>query len=72
MKSKTKEAILRNVKDLENCPIGKELVLLFGNEDYTGIFQGIEDEEIILQSTTSENRIGLPFNRLTSYLERIK
>ena len=72
MKAKTKEAFVRNAEDLENCEIGKEVILLFGNEDYTGLFQGIEDEEIILQSTSSEDRIGLPFNRLTGYLERIK
>lgn len=72
MKTKEKKAYVRKAEDLENCEIGKEVILLFNNnEQFGGLFQGIDGEEIILQSLTSEDRIGLPFNRLKGYLESI-
>ena len=71
MKSETKEALLKNPTDLEDCVEGKEVVLLFDNgEEYTGIFEGFDgDDTIMLKSKESEQRIGLPYNRLKVYLE---
>ena len=72
MKTKEKKAYVRKAKDLENCEIGKEVILLFDNsEQYGGFFQGISGDEIILQALENTHRIGLPINRLKGYLERI-
>lgn len=72
--AKTKEAILKNPADLKNCPVDNEVILVFDSgEDYTGIFKGIDESgEIILKSLESPQQIGLPFNRLDSYWQRIK
>ncbi|MFA5433162.1 MAG: hypothetical protein WC319_09925 [Candidatus Paceibacterota bacterium] len=71
--TKTKQAYLRDAKEIENLEEGKEVVLLFANgEEYTGIFKGLDDEEIILKALESESMIGLPLNMLNGYLERFK
>jgi len=70
---KTKQGLLKEPKDLQNCPDGNEVNLFFGNGDeYCGLYRGLDGNEIILQSTESTNRIGLPFNKLTGYLQRTK
>lgn len=71
--AKTKKGFIKEPKDLQNCPIGNEVNLVFSNGDeYCGLYRGMDGDDIILQSTTSTDRIGLPFNRLTAYLQRIK
>ncbi len=70
---KTKTGYIKEPKDLQNCPDGNEVHLMFDNGDeYEGLYRGMDDDQIILQSTTSTERIELPFNRLHSYLQRIK
>ena len=71
--TKTKQAYLRDAKEIENLEEGKEVVLLFANgEEHTGVFKGLDDEEIILKALESESMIGLPLNMLNGYLERFK
>jgi len=71
--AKTKQGLLKEPKDLQDCPIGNEVNLFFNNGDeYCGLYKGMDDNEIMIQSTTSTSQIGLPFNRLTGYLQRIK
>ena len=71
--SKTKQAHLRNAEEIETLKEGKEVVLLFINgEEYTGIFKGLDDEQIILKALDCETMIGLPLNMLKGYLERFK
>ena len=71
--SKTKQAYLRDAEEIENLEEGKEVVLIFGNGgEYTGIFKGLDDEQIILKALDSERMIGLPLNMLKGYLERFK
>lgn len=70
---KTKQGLIKEPNDLQDCPDGNEVQLFFDNGDeYCGLLRGISGEEIIIQSTTSTDRIGLPLNRLKSYLQRIK
>ena len=71
--SKTKQAYLRDAEEIENLEEGKEVVLMFDNGDeYTGIFKGLDDEQIILKALESDSMIGLPLSRLKGYLERFK
>lgn len=65
------EATLKNAGELFNCEEGKEITLLFTNgESYTGKFMGFDDDDtIMLKSSTSNNMIGLPFNKLKNYTE---
>lgn len=71
--AKSKQAYLRNANEIENLEEGKEVILFFANgEQYTGIFKGLIDEQIILKSLKSDTRIGLPLNMLELFLERFK
>ncbi len=71
--AKSKQAYLRNANEIENLEEGKEVVLIFTNgEQYTGIFKGLADEQIILKALKSDAMIGLPLNMLDGYLERFK
>ena len=71
--AKTKQAYLRDAEEIENLEEGKEVVLLFVNgEEYTGIYKGLDDDQIILKSLDSDSMIGLPLNMLKGYLERFK
>lgn len=56
--------------ELEEAPEGIHVVLTFVNSDqYEGIYKGMDDDNIILESLSGDNRIGLPFNRLFHYHE---
>jgi len=71
-KSKTKTAIRKKPEELYECEKGKEIILVFDyGEVYSGFFQELNDDEIILKSTESEDMIGLPYNRLRGFLERL-
>lgn len=57
--AKTKQAYIRDAKKIETLEKGKEVVLIFANGDqYTGIFSGLADEQIILGALKSDARIG--------------
>ena len=71
---KKKEQItgtFKEASEIESCPIGKKVMLLFGErENYTGVFKGIDgDSTIMLQSMLSLNTIGLPLDRLSSFFQ---
>ena len=71
--AKQKQALIKDASDLKNCEEGKEVVLMFDSgQEYTGIFKGFDGDDIMLKSLDSSNMIGLPYNRLKGYLERIK
>jgi hypothetical protein len=66
-----KRGILREKTDIKDLEEGKEVSLTFDNgTEYVGIFKGIDGDEILLKSTISSHIIGLPLNRLESYIER--
>ena len=72
MKTKSKTAVRKKPEELYECEKGKEVILVFNSgEVYTGIFQELDNDEIILKSTESEDMIGLPYNRLRGFLERL-
>lgn len=72
-KSKTKQAHVRDAEQIYELQEGKEVVLVFKNgEDYTGIFKGLDDDQIMLKALESNSIIGLPVSQLEYYLERFK
>lgn len=71
--AKTKQAFIKDVSDLEDCKKGTEIHLFFDSGDeYAGIFQELNNDEIIIKAVDGDDRIGLPFDQLVSYWERIK
>lgn len=71
--SEIKQAYLRSAEKIYDLEEGKEVVLHFRTGDeYTGIFQGIHDDQIILKSLESDDAIGLPPELLKGYLEVIE
>jgi len=69
---KEKQALLKNASDLRDCEEGKEVVLIYGpGNEFTGIFIRLDGNDIIIKSTTSDHRIGLPYESLKGYLESI-
>ena len=63
---------LKDKNQLEDCENGKRVMLNFLNgETYIGFFKGIDEEEIILQSISKKNTVGLPFNLLKDYAEEV-
>lgn len=67
----------RQAPELTDCRQDTEVALVFDNrEHYQGIFRGFDgdDEEIVLQATGSESKIGLPFGRLYAWcvVEEVK
>lgn len=72
MGTKSKKAVLKRADELQECETGKEVILVFDSgEEYTGIFQELSDDEIILKSTESDAIIGLPYNRVKCFFKRI-
>jgi hypothetical protein len=66
------ETTMKKAIELETCKEGKTVILIFRNkEDYTGKFKRFDGNKIILQSITTNNIIGLPFDKLDYYLEKI-
>lgn len=63
---------LKETQELNNCEIGKKVVLQhFMGDKLGGIFKGIEAGQIILESVTKKNTFGFPFNLLGKYAEAI-
>lgn len=65
------EMILKDRNDLEDLEDGHLIVIHLKNgQQYTGIFDGISDDQVILQSTEStDRRIGLQIWWIRDYLE---
>lgn len=69
---RTIEMELKSPHEIEDCEIGKTVMLNLRNgETYTGIFKGMDgDEDIILGSLDRGNTIGLKVNWVKDYLEQ--
>jgi hypothetical protein len=58
--------------EIEECEEGKFVSLHFKNgEEYNGIFRGMDEDDIVLGSVSSCQRIGLPLHLLETYYEEI-
>lgn len=64
---------LKENYEIEDCEEGKVIVLnLCNGETYTGIFKGIDGQDIIIESLNSQNTIGLRASFINDYFEEIK
>jgi len=58
--------------EIENCEEGKAVVLKLKNGDtYTGIFRGMDDEDILLGSLKYNSTIGVNLSSIENYFEQI-
>lgn len=58
--------------ELEDCEIGKVIILnLCNGETYTGIFKGMDGDDVMIGSLSGKNIIGLSTSVVESYLEQI-
>ncbi len=71
--TKIKEFIYRKKENIHNVKKETEIILIFDNgEEFTGIYQGLNNEQILLKSSSSDYTIGLPLYRLVEFWERTK
>ncbi len=70
--NRTVEMMLKHPNEINDCQEGKAVVLNLRNGDqYTGIYQGIdEDDEIMLGSASSKNGIGIKWRAIENYFEQ--
>lgn len=67
---KSRQFEAKDASDINECEQGKAVLLLFQNKKtFEGIFMGIDDDNIVLQSTKGDNCIGLPVCFLKGYFE---
>ena len=68
---KTIEMMLKSASEIDDCEEGKAIILnLRSGEAYTGIFKGMDDEEIMLGSLSEKNTIGLKVSWVRDYYEQ--
>lgn len=59
--------------EIEECEIDKVIMLnLCNGETYTGIFKGMDGDDLMLGSLSSGNIIGLSTSVINDYFEEIK
>lgn len=61
-------AEFKTPSDLSEDLIGSRVFLIFKNgSDFEGIYRGMDDEDIMLESISGKNQIGLPFWKLNHF-----
>lgn len=69
---KTIEMLLKSPIEIDDCEVGKIIVLnLRSGETYTGIFKGMDDEYIMLGSLTMQVTIELKALWVRDYFEQV-
>ncbi len=64
--------ILRKKEELPNMDKDTRVNLVFNNrQQFYGLYQEMDDNNIMLKSERSENQIGLPFKELKFFIETI-
>lgn len=70
---KTIEMLLKDPHDIEECPEGSVVILnLTNDEQHTGIFKGMSDDDIKLGSLDGKHTLGYKIIWLEDYFEEIK
>lgn len=66
------EMISKEDYEIEDCEIGKVIILnLCNGETYTGIFKGMDGDDVMIGSLSGKHTIGLSTSVIESYLEQI-
>lgn len=59
--------------EIDECEEGKVIMLnLCNGETYTGIFKGIDGQDVMIESLNSQNTICLRASFINDYFEEIK
>jgi hypothetical protein len=62
----------KDISDIEDCDVGKIIsLLLHNNECYTGVFKGIDEDDIMIKTSNGTHTIGVKTYWVKSYLEEI-
>lgn len=70
---RTIEMRLKEDWEIEECEYGKLIMLnLCNGETYTGVFKGINGQDIMIESLSRQNTIGLRASFINDYFEEIK
>lgn len=70
----TYEVEIKQKSELEDCPEGARVILVFDNkEEFHGIFKGFDGDDTIMLKSESEkpSTIGLPYNRLKCWALKV-
>lgn len=66
------EMISKETYEIEDCEIGKVIILNICNgETYTGVFKGMDNDDVMIGSLSGNNTIGLSTSVINDYLEQI-
>lgn len=63
--------LVKQIKEIENCPLEKIIILPHANGLWQGRFTGMDDDIITLTSLVSGNKIGVPKCSFTAYLQEV-
>lgn len=70
---RTIEMKLKEDWEIDECEIDKVIMLnLCNGETYTGVFKGIDGQDIMIESLSSQATIGLRASFINDYFEEIK
>lgn len=70
---KTIEMLLKKSREIEACEEGKVIMLnLINGEHVTGVFKGMADDDVKIQSLGGEHTLGYKVYWVTNYFEEIK
>lgn len=65
------EMISKETYEIEDCEIDKVVILnLCNGETYTGIFKGMDGDDVMLGLISGNNTIGLSTSVINDYLEQ--
>lgn len=59
------------IKEINNCPLEKIIILPHANGIWQGRFNGLDEDIIMLTSLVSGNLIGVPKCSFTAYLQEV-
>jgi len=70
---RTIEMQLKEDYEIDDCEVDKVVMLnLCNGETYTGVFKGIDSQDIMIESLSSQTTIGLGASFINDYFEEIK
>lgn len=70
---RTIEMQLKEDWEIDECEEGKVIMLnLCNGETYTGIFKGIDGQDIMIESLSNQTTIGLRASFINDYFEEVK
>ena len=63
---------MKNINDLNDCEKDKIIILIgYDESHFTGVFKEIDEDNIIIKSTSSKKCIGLEIKHFNNYFEEI-